>query len=45
METERSSMGHTDDVIYIVLSTFDIISPAMTINGGVVDRDRIITRT
>jgi hypothetical protein len=27
------------------MSTFDIASPAMTIKGGVVEKDRVITRT
>jgi hypothetical protein len=30
-------MGHMDYVIDIVLSTFEAISPAMTIGGGIVD--------
>jgi hypothetical protein len=33
-----------NDVIDTALSTFDIISPALTIRGGVVDRDYVITR-
>jgi hypothetical protein len=35
-KTERSSMGHMDDVIDTALSTFEAISLAVTI-GGVVD--------
>jgi hypothetical protein len=45
METERSSMGHMDDVIDTALSTFEAISLAMTIGGGLVDRGRVITKT
>jgi hypothetical protein len=44
-ETERSTMCHMDDVIDTVLSTFDIISSAVMIKGGVVDWDHVITRT
>jgi hypothetical protein len=38
-------MGRKIGVIDIVLSTFEIISPAVTIRGDVVDGDRVITRT
>jgi hypothetical protein len=44
-ETERSSMGHMIDMIDIVLSTFEIISPAVMIGGGVVDGGHVITIT
>jgi hypothetical protein len=37
IETERSSMAHMDDVIDMVLSTFEAISPTVTIRGNVVD--------
>jgi hypothetical protein len=33
-----------DDVIDIALSTFEAISPTVTIGGGIVDGDRVITR-
>ena len=36
-ETERSSMSHMDDVIDMVMSTFDAISSTMRTGGGVVD--------
>ena len=44
-EIERSSMSHMNDVIDTALSTFEAISPAVTIGGGVVNWDRVITRT
>ena len=44
-EIERSSMGHMNDVIDTTLSTFEAISPAVMIGGGVVNRGRVITRT
>jgi hypothetical protein len=31
--------------IDIVLSTFDIASPVVTIRGSIVEKDRVITRT
>ena len=34
-----------NDVIDTALSTFEAISPAVTIGGGVVDWDRVITET
>ena len=34
-----------NDVIDNVLSTFEIISPAVTIGGGIVNWDRVITGT
>jgi hypothetical protein len=37
-------MGSKVGAIDIVLSTFDIASPTVTIRGGVVERDRVITR-
>ena len=42
---ERSSPNHMNDVIDIVMSTFEAISPAVTIGGGVVNWDRVITET
>ena len=36
-ETERSSTSHMDDVIDMVMSTFEAISSVVTIGGGVVD--------
>jgi hypothetical protein len=36
--------GHKIGVIDTALSTFEIISPVVTIRGGVVDGDRVITR-
>jgi hypothetical protein len=41
----RAWVMHMDDVIDTVLSTFEIISPAVTIRDGVMDGDRVITRT
>jgi hypothetical protein len=38
-------MGRKIGVIDMALSTFDITSPAMMIRGGVVEKDRVITRT
>jgi hypothetical protein len=38
-------MGHMDDVIEIALSTFEIISPVVTIGASVVDGGYVITRT
>ena len=35
--TERSSMSHMDDVIDIVMSTYEAISSAVTVGGGVVN--------
>ena len=35
--TERLCMSHMDDVIDMVMSTFEAISSAVTIGGGVVD--------
>jgi hypothetical protein len=37
-------MGRKIGAIDIVLSTFDIASPAVTIRGGVVEKDRVITK-
>ena len=36
-ETERSSMSHMDDMINMAMSTFEAISSAVMIGGGVVD--------
>ena len=44
-EIERSSMSHMNDVIDTALSTFEAISPAVTVGGGVVNWDRVITET
>jgi hypothetical protein len=43
-KTERSSMGHMNDVIDTALSTFEAISSTMMIGGDVVDVGRVITR-
>jgi hypothetical protein len=37
-------MGRKVGAIDIVLSTFDIASPPVTIRGGVVEKDHVITR-
>ena len=44
-EIERSSMSHMNDVIDTALSTFEAISPAVTIGGGVANWDHVITET
>ena len=44
-ETERSSMSHMDDVIDMSMSTFEAMPMAVTIGGGIVDWDRVITKT
>ena len=44
-EIERSSMSHMNDVTDTALSTFEAISPAVTIGGGVVNWHRVITET
>jgi hypothetical protein len=31
-------------LVTLVLSTFEIISPAVTIGGGILDEDHVITR-
>jgi hypothetical protein len=38
-------MGHKVGAIDIVLSTFDIASPSVTIRDNVVEKDCVITRT
>jgi hypothetical protein len=38
-------MGRKVVRLTYALSTFDIASPAVTIGGGVVEKDRVITRT
>jgi hypothetical protein len=43
-KTKRSRIGHMDDVIDTALSTFEVISPAVAIGDGVVDRARVITK-
>ena len=42
---ERSSTSHMNDVIDIAMSTSAAISPAVTIGGGIVNWDRVITET
>ena len=42
---ERSSTSHMNDVIDIAMSTFEAISPVVTIGGGIVNWDRVITKT
>jgi hypothetical protein len=42
---QKVKHGSQSCAIDIVLSTFDIASPAVTIKGGVVEKDRVITRT
>ena len=44
-EIERLSTSRMNDVIDIEMSTFEAISLAVTIGGGVVNWDRVITRT
>ena len=41
--TERLSMSHMDDVIDMEMSTFEITLMAVTIGGGVINRDCVIT--
>ena len=43
--TERLSMSHMNDVIDITMSTFEAMSSAVTIGGGIVNWDRVITKT
>jgi hypothetical protein len=38
-------MGHNIGAIDIILSTFDIALPTVITRGGVVEKDRVITRT
>ena len=44
-ETERSRMSHMDDVIDMLLSTFEAILSAVTIGDGIVDGGLVITKT
>ena len=44
-EIERSSMSHMNDVIDILMYILAAIPPAVTIGGGVVNWDRVITIT
>ena len=41
--TERLSASHMADMIYMEMSTFDITLMAVTIGGGVINRDCVIT--
>ena len=44
-DTERSSMSHMVDVINIGgMSTFETALPVVTIRGGVMDWDHVITK-
>ena len=42
---ERSITNHMNDVIDVETSTFATISPPVKIGGGVVNKDRVITKT
>ena len=41
---ERSSMSHMDDVIDMSMSTFATMPMAVTIGGGIVNEDHVITK-
>ena len=41
---ERSSMSHMDDVIDMSMSTFATMPMAVTIEGGIVNEDHVITK-
>ena len=38
-------MSHRVVVIDISMSTFEFVSPALTMRGGIMDEDRVITKT
>jgi hypothetical protein len=44
-ETERSSMGRMVVRLTKVLSTFVVVSLHVTIGSGMMNKDRVITRT
>ena len=43
--TKRLSMSHMNDVIDISMSTFEAMPSAVTIGGGIVNWDHVITKT
>jgi hypothetical protein len=42
-ETERFSMSHMDDVIDISMYAFATMPMVVTIGGGIVNGDRVVT--
>ena len=43
--TERLSMSHKVVVIDMSMSTFEVMLPALTMRGCIMDEDRVITKT
>ena len=42
--TERSSMSHRVVVIDILMSTFEVVLPALTMRGCTMNEGRVITK-
>jgi hypothetical protein len=45
LETERLSTNHIDDMINILMFTIEAAPPHVMIGAGVVNLDRVITKT